>query len=100
MFGTFASTGTDLSVFDGLDANGVWRLLAIDRALNLSPFEIERGWTLAIETGPSAMTISGDLNLSTTQPVSPPFRFNIAGLSGTVAAVDLTLSGLVHGRPF
>jgi subtilisin-like proprotein convertase family protein len=71
------AAGTRLSVFDGTDPNGVWKLYAVDAVMG-QPGVLSRGWSLRLTTtAPPA----------TTPPSVPP------------SAVDVTGPRLSRGAP-
>jgi subtilisin-like proprotein convertase family protein len=77
------AAGSSLSVFDGADANGEWRLFVVDDA------------------GGDAGSISGwRLSFDTTDGTQPfPSTVQVTGASGVVSDVDVALHGLQHSFP-
>ena len=74
-----------LSAFDNEAANGTWKLYVIDDATNDSG-DIERGWSLSIQTGPVDVTIPANGasgTASTSGPAEPlPGHPDLLDLTG------------------
>jgi subtilisin-like proprotein convertase family protein len=76
-----SDAATELSAFDGTDANGVWNLYVVDDNF-MDSGSLTDGWSLAIDTTVTA------------QPY--PSALQVSGVQGTVTDVDLVLDGLVN----
>ena len=76
-----SDAATDLSAFDGTDANGVWNLYVVDDSF-MDSGSLTDGWSLAIDTTVTAKPY--------------PSGLQVSGVQGTVTDVDLVLDGLVN----
>lgn len=70
-----------LSIFDGTDPNGTWRLYALDDSVLLNPGAIAGGWRLTINTTNRAPVITVPL-VDQTVPAGADVVFRV-GVSGT-----------------
>jgi subtilisin-like proprotein convertase family protein len=73
-----------LSVFDGTDPNGTWKLYVVDDNIN-DAGSISQGWSLTIDT------------TATSSP--SPAALEVTGAGGPVTDVDVILHGLTHDYP-
>jgi len=78
------TAATALSVFDGTNPNGTWKLYVVDDNINDAGF-ISQGWQLTIDT------------TATSTPY--PAALQVSGTAGPITDVDLELHGLTHGYP-
>ena len=76
-------TSPPLSTFDDTDPNGTWSLYVHDRRA-LDSGVIELGWAISIQRAP--------------RTAAYPSTIDVAGLPTSVTDLDVTLSGLTHGR--
>jgi subtilisin-like proprotein convertase family protein len=95
-----APTGnTLLSIFNGTNPNGTWKLYVVDDAPS-NAGSIAGGWSLNLLTAsPACNPANIDINDSDTPPTvaSPyPSQINIAGLTGNVAKITVDLRSLTH----
>jgi len=74
---------SSLSVFDGTDPNGVWRLFVVDDGAAAGPNDAIGSWHLQIFT--------------TSDPY--PSTVEVSGVRGRVIDLDVTLTGLTHEAP-
>jgi len=86
--------GTNLSVFNGVNPNGVWSLYVVDDAAG-DAGRIEGGWSLNIQTA-SPVPNSADVSVTATAPANvesgAPFSYNITVANhgpGVATAVTL-----------
>jgi subtilisin-like proprotein convertase family protein len=86
-------TGTKLWMFNGEDANGIWRLFLVDDNGN-NAGNITGGWNLLIQTSPDVITIP---EVGTAQPY--PADKTISGFPGNVTKAVVTLTNFTHSSP-
>jgi subtilisin-like proprotein convertase family protein len=90
---------TLLSVFDGTDPNGTWKLYVVDDRSN-DAGSIAGGWSLNLLVAPPNCNPANiTINDSASPPTlaSPyPSQINISGLTGNVAKVTVDLKNLTH----
>ena len=88
--------GDELSLFDGENPNGRWRLYVMDDAAG-GTGAIEGGFSIAIATGSSEIQIAG--GPAATGLAAPyPAMEEVAG-GGIVTDVDVLLDGVTHANP-
>lgn len=92
------SGGSALSIFQGTNPNGTWRLFVVDDA-GVDQGSFAGGWTLTITSA-----VSGNNSTSIAIPesgvASPyPSEIDLSGLTGTVISVIVNVSGLTHTVP-
>ncbi len=103
--------GTALSAFNGVSANGTWKLYIVDD-IAVTAGDAE-GWSIAITTTGTAQTTFSNTNPLTiadkdpegdddcpATPATPyPSSINVAGLTAAVTDVNVTLTNLTHDFP-
>jgi subtilisin-like proprotein convertase family protein len=90
--------GTALSVFNGTNPNGVWKLFVADDE-NGESGSISGGWSLTI-TNSVVGNNAGAINLPDSGAASLyPSSVNVAGLSGLVVGVTVVLNNFSHAAP-
>lgn len=95
-------SSTFASVFNGTSPNGAWTLYAVDDTLFASG-RINSGWSLNITTDGAPQTFT-DLNtISFNDIVTPASPYasviNVAGQSGVVTSLKVSLTGFSHAAP-
>jgi subtilisin-like proprotein convertase family protein len=88
-----APTGNKLSVLNGSEPNGVWKLFLVDDSGN-NAGSISGGWNLSLQTSPDVITIPES---GAAQPF--PSEFNVSGLPGSLSKVTVNLSNFSHTAP-
>ncbi|MBK7704479.1 MAG: VCBS repeat-containing protein [Acidobacteria bacterium] len=92
---TFAST------FNGSNPNGSWSLYAVDDLLG-SAGAVNSGWSLTVTTDGASQTFSNNSPIGlndVTEPASPyGSAINVAGVSGIISDVNVTINGITHTR--
>src|SRR3954469_23630874 len=79
-----STAATALSVFDGTNPNGTWKIYVVDDNINDAGL-LSKGWQLTIDT------------TATSAPY--PAALQVSGAGGPITDVDLELHGLTHGYP-
>ncbi|MCY7375122.1 MAG: FG-GAP-like repeat-containing protein [Pyrinomonadaceae bacterium] len=92
------SGNASLSIFEGTNPNGVWRLYALDDT-NVDQGIISGGWELTIYianqfSSPTPITIP---EVGSADPY--PSTVSVAGLSSTVTKVQVRLNNFTHAAP-
>ena len=96
------ASSTFASVFNGADPNGTWNLYAVDDTL-FTPGEIISGWSLNITTDGSPQTFANTKYISFNDIITPSSPYGtpitVAGQTGAIANLKVTLTGFSHQRP-
>jgi hypothetical protein len=88
-----APNGNRLSVLNGLDPNGTWKLFLVDDSGN-NAGSISGGWHIAVQSSVDAIGIP---EIGAAQPYASEKR--VAGIPGTVTSATVTLSNFSHTSP-
>jgi subtilisin-like proprotein convertase family protein len=96
------NASTFASVFNGANPNGTWALYAVDDVLG-NPGSVSSGWSLTITTdgAPATFTNSNYIGLHDILATSAPYgtAVNVAGETGVISNLKVTISGLSHTNP-
>jgi subtilisin-like proprotein convertase family protein len=88
-----APTGNKLSVLNGSEPNGAWRLFLVDDNGN-NAGNISGGWNLSVQTSPDVIAIPA---IGTSQPY--PSEFNVSGVPGSLTKVTVNIPNFSHTSP-
>lgn len=95
-------TATFASVFNGADPNGTWNLYAVDDTL-FTPGAVNSGWSLNITTSGAPQTFSNlnFLSFNDVTALATPYgsTINVAGQTGVISSLKVTLTGYSHTNP-
>jgi subtilisin-like proprotein convertase family protein len=87
-----------LSVFQGTNPNGEWRLFVFDD-VNVDGGTITNGWTLKLTAAISGQN-TGGISIPESGMASPyPSTIDLAGFSDPVSKVQVHLTGFTHSSP-
>lgn len=90
------------STFNGSNPNGTWSLYVADDAIG-NAGSISTGWAVSITTdgAPQSFSNSTYLGITDVFATAAPYgsAISVAGLSGVIANVRVTLNGLSHTAP-
>lgn len=93
-----ASANSALSVFNGTNPNGEWRLFVFDDA-GLDGGSINTGWTLTITSAPSGEN-TGAISIPSSGTASPyPSSINVVDHNNPVSKVLVRLFDFSHSSP-
>jgi subtilisin-like proprotein convertase family protein len=88
-----------LAVFDGLNPEGSWSLWVADDFAGADGGVIAGGWSLALTISAPFANTDG-ITINDAAKASPyPSTIEVAGVSGRITNVTVTLDGLSHGFP-
>lgn len=97
-----ANGATFASVFNGANPNGTWNLYAVSDRLTCPGF-LRKGWSLTITTDGSPQTFSSPNTLynNGVNALASPYgsTINVAGQSGVINNVKVSLTGYSHTVP-
>jgi subtilisin-like proprotein convertase family protein len=90
------------SVFNGSSPNGTWSLYMVDDAIG-GTGSLNSGWKLTITTdgAPATFTNTEQIGINEAYTAASPYGsgINVAGLSGVISKVRVTLNGFSHVSP-
>ncbi len=90
------------SIFNGANPNGTWSLFAVDDLANEAG-SINAGWSITITTDAAPATFVNSNHIALNDQITPATPYgtpiNIAGASGVISNLKVTLTGFSHTRP-
>jgi subtilisin-like proprotein convertase family protein len=99
-FGPDAPPGpyaADFGRFVGVNPNGTWRLYVRGNSFSASG-KIEQGWSLALDTAVPSAVVPANVT-GTGAADAYPLTRTVSGVDGVITDVNVSLSGVYHGRP-
>ena len=93
------NTNAMLSVFNGTNPNGEWKLFMVDDVPSLDGGSMAMGWTLNITSAFSGQN-SGSISIPESGVASPyPSEINLTDLNDPVSKVRVNLQNFTHASP-